>query len=155
MLFSATILSIDWNVFFQKIGQRAKAVRKNQIIYYVCGTAMIMAVGCTGILEAHSLRSSMGYVKETLAAKMYHYTHLGENSIPEELVKENNFQRNFRGNGEHTVTVYPWRNGYGAVYPEWNMVWYPSVQNGNEYIPWLDGIVADGFVRKKHQKRYC
>lgn len=48
---------------------------------------MIMAVGCTGILEAHSLRSSMGYVKETLAAKMYHYTHLGENSIPEELDK--------------------------------------------------------------------
>lgn len=154
MLFSATILSIDWNVFFQKIGQRAKAVRKNQIIYYVCGTAMIMAVGCTGILEAHSLRSSMGYVKETLAAKMYHYTHLGENSIPEELVKENQLPDEIlEAIGEHTVTVYPWRNGYGAVYPEWNMVWYPSVQNGNEYIPWLDGIVADWFCSEKASEK--
>ena len=75
---------------------------------------------------------------------MYHYTHLGENSIPEELVKENQLPDEIlEAIGEHTVTVYPWRNGYGAVYPEWNMVWYPSVQNGNEYIPWLDGIVAD------------
>ena len=33
------------------------------------------------------------------------------------------------------------------------MVWYPSVQNGIEYIPWLDGIVADWFCSEKASEK--
>ena len=55
--------------------------------------------------------------------------------------------------GEHTKLYIPGEI-YGR-YQEWNMVWYPSVQNGNEYIPWLDGIVADWFCSEKASERYC
>ena len=40
--------------------------------------------------------------------------------------------------GDATVTAYPFEVAYPAIWPELNFVYSPSVQNANEFIPWLD-----------------
>lgn len=139
MLFSAVVLSLDFPALRDKL-KRGKAIS-----YAVCTVAVIIIVG-TGILQANVLHLSWGYVKEQFASKAYSWMHLQEGSIPEEVIAQNQLPEEILcAVGRETVTVYPWRNAYGAVHEELNMVYYPSVQNCNEFIPWLDSKVADYF----------
>lgn len=143
MLFSAVVLSVDWKGLLE-------ACRNRKPVFAAAGTVMIGAVFCTGALFAHALQNNTGKVKEALLTKAERYTHLNTDSVSPEFIAQNQLPEEIVSLiGERTVTVYPWRNGYGAVYPEWNMVWYPSVQNGNEYIPWMDSKVADWFLSDK------
>ena len=96
---------------------------------------------------ANAMHGSFGGICEQLRERRYTWTHLQENSVSETVKEESRLpQEVLERIGEASVTVYPWRNGYGAVYEELNMVYYPSVQNVNEFIPWLDRKVADWFL---------
>lgn len=139
MLFSAVVLSVDFPAL------RARLKNREVLSYAVWPAVVIIIVG-TGILQANVLHVSWGYVKEQLAQKAYSWTHLQESSIPEEVIAQNQLPEEILcAVGSGTVTVYPWRTAYGAVHEELNMVYYPSVQNCNEFIPWLDSKVADYF----------
>ena len=143
MLFSAVVLSVDWKGLLEKC-------RNGKAVFAAVGTVMLGAVLCAGALSAHALQYNTGKVKEALLTKAERYTHLNTDSVSPEFIAQNQLPEEIVSLvGDRTITVYPWRNGYGAVYPEWNMVWYPSVQNGNEYIPWMDSKVADWFLSDK------
>lgn len=143
MLFSAVVLSVNWE-------ELRKKCRSGKFAFAAVGTVMAGAVFCTGALSAHALQNNTGKVKEALLTKAERYTHLNTDSVSPEFIAQNQLPEEIVSLvGDRTITVYPWRNGYGAVYPEWNMVWYPSVQNGNEYIPWMDSKVADWFESEK------
>lgn len=146
MLFSAVLLAFDWDCLWKKCRERRK-------IYFPLSIFIFTAVFVTGALEAHSLHSSAGYVKEHLMQKAYSFTHLNKDCIPQEVIAENQLPAEILELiGSETVTVYPWRNAYGAIYDELNMVYYPSVQNANEFIPWLDSKVADYFISEEAAK---
>lgn len=143
MLFSAVVLSVDWKGLLEKC-------RNGKVVFAAVGTVMLGAVFCAGALSAHALQYNTGKVKEALLTKAERYTHLNTDSVSPEFIAQNQLPEEIVSLvGDRTITVYPWRNGYGAVYPEWDMVWYPSVQNGNEYIPWMDSKVADWFLSDK------
>lgn len=140
MLFSAVLLSLDWSLLREKCRERPGRMLPVCLLWLtaVCGT---------GIVQANALHWNFGYVRERFADKVYTLTHLEEDSVLARTKEENRLpDRVLETVGEHTVTVYPWRNGYRAVHEELNMVWYPSVQNVNEFIPWLDEKVADWFL---------
>lgn len=140
MLFSAVLLSLDWSLLREKCRERPGRMLPVCLLWLtaVCGT---------GIVQANALHWNFGYVRERFADKVYTLTHLEEDSVLARTKEENRLpDRILETVGEHTVTVYPWRNGYRAVHEELNMVWYPSVQNVNEFIPWLDEKVADWFL---------
>lgn len=143
MLFSAVVLSVNWEELWKKC-------RSGKPMLAAAGAVMVGAVFCTGALSAHALQNNTGKVKEALLTKAERYTHLNTDSVSPEFIAQNQLPEEIVSLvGDRTITVYPWRNGYGAVYPEWDMVWYPSVQNGNEYIPWMDSKVADWFESEK------
>lgn len=138
MLFSAAVLSLDWKKMKLRCrGSGAACLAGFLWLFAICGT---------GILQAGSLHGSLGYVKEQFADKWNAWTHLGESGVPEEVAADNRLPDEILETvGASTVTVYPWRNGYGAVCDGLHMVYYPSIQNVNVLIPWLDQKVADWF----------
>ena len=140
LLFAAVVLSLDW----KELGARCRAQSR---IARLIGFFWLAAVCGTGILQANAIHSSFGEIQGQFKERRYTWTHLQENSVSEMVKEESRLpQEILEKIGGASVTVYPWRNGYGAVYEELNMVYYPSVQNVNEFIPWLDGKVADWFL---------
>ena len=140
LLFAVVVLSLDWK------GLHARCRARNRIAGLI-SFFWLAAVCGTGILQANAMHGSFGEICEQLRERRYTWTHLQENSVSEMVKEESRLpQEVLERIGESSVTVYPWRNGYGAVYEELNMVYYPSVQNVNEFIPWLDRKVADWFL---------
>ena len=139
MLFSAVMISFDFKSLYKKC-------KKTSMISTILCTCVFASIAVIGILQAHSLQTNTGYVKEQMEQKIYSWMNLSESSVTDEIIASNQLPSEIieiLGNG--TVTVYPWRNGYAAIHPEINMVYYPSIQNVNINTPWLDEIVAKYF----------
>lgn len=138
MLFSVVILSIDFDVIKLKIGKK-----KGYSFFYSASV-----IGCLGIaaLLTINLHNNFGQIKESMKNKATTLVSLKESSLLPELYDNTYIPAQILDTiGSATVTPYPWEIGYKAVYPELNMVFSPSIQNCNEFIPWLDQLVADYF----------
>lgn len=136
MLFSEVILSIDFKSIKENIGKK-----KGYSFFY---SASI--IGCLGIAAMLSinLHNNFGQIKDSLKNKAATVVSLNKSSLLPELYDNTYIPQTLLDRiGSDTMTPYPWEVGYQAVYPELNMVFSPSIQNCNLFIPWLDEKVAD------------
>lgn len=142
LLFSVVMLTIDFKAIGQKIHEKK---------YYPWIFAM-MVVSCCGIasLQVVCLHNNFDQLKASMSGKLKTFLTLGETSLMPELYENTYIPAEILETiGDDTVTVYPWEIGYKAVYTDLNMVYSPSIQNCNEFIPWLDQKVADYFYSDK------
>jgi len=135
MLFSELFLAVELNT-------------QNKMHHKVnCKCAYLVLVACCfsiTMLQAVNLHSSFAEINSVLYAKGYTLTHITESSITDQLFLNVDVPESIRNEiGQETVTSYPWETGYKAVYPSLNVVYSPSVQNCNLFIPWLDKKEAD------------
>lgn len=145
MLFSVVVLSIDFSTMHLQI-----RTKKKYAFYYAASI-----VGCLSIasLLSINLHNNFGQIKESLKNKFITYATLTDSSLLPELYDNTYIPSNILETiGNDTVTTYPWEIGYKAVYTDLNMVYSPSIQNCNEFIPWLDQKVADYFYSEQAPK---
>ena len=96
------------------------------------------------LLQAVNLHPAGSWIRESIQGKLYTLTHLSDSAVTGELRANTVLPESFLQEiGNSTVTSYPWETGYKSVYPELNVVYSPSVQNCNVFIPWLDTKVAE------------
>ncbi|WP_342756438.1 hypothetical protein [Kineothrix sedimenti] len=145
MLFSAIVLSIDFRAMYSLI-----RTKKKYAFYYAASI-----VGCLSIasLLCINLHNNWGQIKDSLKNKVITFATLKDSSLLPELYDNTYIPSNIIETiGNDTVTTYPWEVGYKAVYTNLNMVYSPSIQNCNEFIPWLDQKVADYFYSEQAPK---
>lgn len=145
MLFSAVVLSIDFRAMYSLI-----RTKKKYAFYYAASI-----VGCLSIasLLCINLHNNWGQIKDSLKNKVITFATLKDSSLLPELYDNTYIPSNIIETiGNDTVTTYPWEVGYKAVYTNLNMVYSPSIQNCNEFIPWLDQKVADYFYSEQAPK---
>ncbi len=141
MLYSAMPLTIDF--------KRFKGTGK---VKFALGILVAACISLTGAFQANAIHNSFGNLRETFAEKAYNWTHLDQLGIEETLKTD---QESEVSNsileliGNETVCVYPWRTAMRSRYPDMNIVYYPSVQNVNEFIPWIDEKTAEWFDSAK------
>ena len=105
-------------------------------------SSIITALCCLLIagLQTATMGSNFGQMREDMQAKVHTLRSLDQSSIdlqsifthslvPQDMIDEI---------VDATVTAYPFEVAYPAIWPELNFVYSPSVQNANEFIPWLD-----------------
>lgn len=145
MIFSVVVLSIDFRAMYSQI-----AVKKKYAFYYAASI-----VGCLAIASMLSinLHNNWGQIKDSIKNKAITFVTLKDSSLLPELYDNTYIPENILAAiGQDTVTTYPWEVGYKAVYTDLNMVYSPSIQNCNEFIPWLDQKVADYFYSEQAPK---
>ncbi len=145
MLFSVVVLSIDFGSMYSQI-----RTKKRYAFYYAASI-----VGCLSIasLLCINLHNNWGQIKDSLKNKVITFATLKDSSLLPELYDNTYIPTNILDTiGDDTVTTYPWEVGYKAVYTDLNMVYSPSIQNCNEFIPWLDQKVADYFYSEQAPK---
>lgn len=137
MIYAIIPLTIDFKRFKQsnKIGR-------------LLGCTLSLCIVLIGIFQANTVHNSFGKLKESFASKAYNWTHLNQLGIEETVITD--YESEVSDSileliGDETVCVYPWRTAMKSRYPEMNVVYYPSVQNVNEYIPWIDEKTAGWF----------
>ncbi len=141
MLYSVIPLTIDF-----KIPQNSISEKKNNSFRREVATALIMlCITVTGIFQANTVHNSFGNFKETLGSKVYNWTHLNESGIEETVWGDYMTvpERLLNEIGTHTLAVYPYKVALKAAYPDLEVIHYPSVQNANEFIPWIDSKTAE------------
>lgn len=142
LLFSEVMLTIDFSGIAYKINGKKKYI-------YLYAAALIAGCGIAA-LQAICLHNDFGQLKTSLNNKMKTFVSLNESSLMPELYETTYIPQNILDTIDgSTVTVYPWEIGYKAVYTDLNMVYSPSIQNCNEFVPWLDQKVADYFYSEK------
>lgn len=142
MIFSVVVLSIDFKAMYSQI-----TTKRKYAFYYAASI-----VGCLAIASMLSinLHNNWGQIKDSIKNKVITFATLKDSSLLPELYDNTYIPENILATiGQDTVTTYPWEVGYKAVYPELNMVYSPSIQNCNEFIPWLDQKVADYFYSEQ------
>ncbi len=142
MLFSVVVLSIDFRAMYSLI-----KTKKKYAFYYAASI-----IGCLSIasLLCINLHNNWGQIKDSLKNKVITFATLKDSSLLPELYDNTYIPPNILETiGNDTVTTYPWEVGYKAVYTNLNMVYSPSIQNCNEFIPWLDQKVADYFYSEQ------
>ena len=145
MIFSVVVLSIDFRAMYSQI------TTKKKYAYYYVGSI----VGCLAIASMLSinLHNNWGQIRDSLKNKAITFVTLKDSSLLPELYDNTYIPENILTTiGHDTVTPYPWEVGYKAVYTDLNMVYSPSIQNCNEFIPWLDQKVADYFYSEQAPK---
>ncbi|WP_285946546.1 hypothetical protein [Thomasclavelia cocleata] len=142
LLFSEVMLTIDFYGIAHKINEKKKYI-------YLYATALVASCGIAA-LQAVCLHNDFGQLKASLNGKIKTFASLNESSLMPELYETTYIPQNILDMiADSTVTIYPWEVGYKAVYTDLNMVYTPSIQNCNEFIPWLDQKVADYFYSEK------
>ncbi len=104
----------------------------------------------TGLFEANVMHNSFDNLSTTLKEKVHNWTHLSETGL-EETVYESCWEIPdgvLQAIGDNTVCVYPYRVALDAVYPQLNIVYYPTGTNG-EASEWSDRMVADWYASEK------
>ncbi len=135
MIYSIIPLTIDF-----------KALKENKgRIATVAIPIIALCITITAAFQANTVHNSFGNIKETLRNKAYNWTHLSESGIEDTVygdymaVSETLLEKI----GSETVAVYPYKVSLKAAYPDLNVIHYPSVQNANEFIPWIDSKTAE------------
>ncbi len=106
-----------------------------------------LCIAITALSQANTVHNSFGNLKETLLNKAHAWTHLNEPGIADTIYDESSSVSEVILDviGSDSVAIYPHRVALKAVYPQLNVVYYPSVQNVNEFIPWMDEKTANWF----------
>lgn len=146
MLFSEFYLSVGTIIHNEKNMKKRVSCKLAFLVLITC---------CFGItiLQAVNLHSNKEDINSTLCAKAYTFTHLTESSLTDQLFENVDVPESIRNEiGNDTVTSYPWETGYKAVYPNLNVIYGPSVQNCNLFIPWLDEKEAEFYYSEDAPK---
>ena len=116
------------------------------------GKSLAILICCISItmLQSVNLRVGSTELKQMVLGKIHTATHLSESSLTPELAAEADIPQEMLDLvGDQTISVYPWRTAYQAVYPDLHVIVGPSVQNCNLFIPWLDELEADWYRSDK------
>ncbi|SCY22278.1 hypothetical protein SAMN02910292_01115 [Lachnospiraceae bacterium XBB2008] len=134
LLFSVIFLSLDLDT-----SSTDRSVKYKKLI-----SATVVFCCLITILQAYRLDSNFANIKKSITDKVHTATHLTEVSVDtDSILAQNPVPDSFiQTIGNDTVTAYPWETGYKTIYPSLNVVYSPSVQNCNEFIPWLDRLSA-------------
>ncbi|SDA66136.1 hypothetical protein SAMN02910368_01872 [Lachnospiraceae bacterium G11] len=146
MIYSIIPLTIDF-----------KALKENKgKIAAIAIPIIALCITITGAFQANTVHNSFGNIKETLKDKAYNWTHLGENGIEDTIYGDymSVSETLLAEIGSGTVAVYPYKVSLKAAYPDLNVIHYPSVQNANEFIPWIDSKTAEWFADSEKASEY-
>lgn len=121
----------------QQSSQRRKSSRR---LIVLMTTLCVLITG----LQVFLLDSSFTTVGNAMKDKFCSVRHITRTSIyPDEIRSRSFIPEEFLERiGNETVTSYPWETGFRTIYPWLHVVYSPSVQNCNEFIPWLDHLSA-------------
>lgn len=109
------------------------------------GLLLALTACCLSIavLQEVNIRVGGTDLEAIAQGKLDTAAHLSKSSLTEKLKDQADIPQEMIDTiGDATVSVYPWRTAYNTIYPSLHMVYGPSVQNCNLFIPWLDELEA-------------
>jgi len=145
MIYSVLPLAFDFAGIhndFEDIN-KSKHTRK----FLILGTyVVLLGIVVTGVLETNVMHNDMHTFKKTISDKAHNWTHLSESGIEDEVFTKcmDVPEEILDIIGKDTVSIYPYKIALNSVYPELNVIYYPSATNG-QFSKWFDQLVGDWF----------
>ncbi|MCR4989419.1 MAG: hypothetical protein K6A38_00955 [Lachnospiraceae bacterium] len=137
MLFSAAVLSFNWDVLFDKESNDRSTQRS--VCIRIAGLFAIACVSFTSILQTTNLHYSTGEIKAQLHDKFFGIIHINDPSVLPETIESSTLPEELLAKiGSESVCIYNYRQAMGATNPSLNLKVYPSIQGVLTIVPMME-----------------